>query len=141
MIYLLDTDHLTLLQRGGDAGSKIRNRLSLVAPDDYGTTIVTYEEQAEGWLAEISRAKDATQTVEAYRRLNANFRFFINISLWQFTDKAAKHFDEWRKEKIRVGTRDLRIAAIAVSNDATVLTRNRRDFERVPALRVEDWTV
>lgn len=34
---------------------------------------------------------------------------------------------------------DLKIASIALANDATVLTRNARDFGKVPNLRIEDW--
>lgn len=40
----------------------------------------------------------------------------------------------------RIGTMDLKIAAIALANDATLLSRNLRDFGKVPGLRVEDWT-
>jgi tRNA(fMet)-specific endonuclease VapC len=36
---------------------------------------------------------------------------------------------------------DLRIASIAIANQMTLLTRNRVDFERVPGLMFEDWTV
>lgn len=35
---------------------------------------------------------------------------------------------------------DLRIASIALVEDATVLTANTIDFEKVPGLRIDDWT-
>jgi tRNA(fMet)-specific endonuclease VapC len=41
----------------------------------------------------------------------------------------------------KTGVRDLRIAAIALTNNLTVLTNNRRDFAIVPGLTIEDWTV
>ena len=41
--------------------------------------------------------------------------------------------------RIRIGTMDLKIAAIALANDAILLSRNLTDFSKVPALRVEDW--
>ena len=53
---------------------------------------------------------------------------------------AAEAFEEWRATRVRVGTTDLRIAAIARTNMLTILTRNRRDFERIPDVNVEDWT-
>jgi len=34
---------------------------------------------------------------------------------------------------------DLKIAAICIAHDATLLTRNVRDFEAIPGLRVENW--
>ncbi len=41
--------------------------------------------------------------------------------------------------KLNVGHDDLRIAAIALENNAVVVTRNTRDFARVPELKVENW--
>jgi tRNA(fMet)-specific endonuclease VapC len=49
-------------------------------------------------------------------------------------------FDQLKSAKIRIGTMDLRIAAIALSRNLTVLTRNLSDFGKVPGLRIEDWT-
>lgn len=40
----------------------------------------------------------------------------------------------------RLDESDLRIAAIALVNDLTLITGNTRHFSRVPGLRVEDWT-
>jgi tRNA(fMet)-specific endonuclease VapC len=39
-----------------------------------------------------------------------------------------------------IGDRDLMIAATALANRMGVLTSNTREFDRVPGLRVEDWT-
>jgi len=40
-----------------------------------------------------------------------------------------------------LGSRHLKIAAVALTNDLTVLSRNRRDFGQVPGLKVDDWSV
>jgi tRNA(fMet)-specific endonuclease VapC len=54
---------------------------------------------------------------------------------------AADVFEDLRKQRIRIGTMDLRIAAIALAHGMTVLTRNLIDFRRVPDLTAEDWTL
>ena len=59
----------------------------------------------------------------------------------QFDDASAAEFERLKRSRVRIGTMDLKIAAIALANNATVLTRNIKDFSRVPELRVEDWTL
>jgi tRNA(fMet)-specific endonuclease VapC len=44
-----------------------------------------------------------------------------------------------RRQKLRIGSRDPKIAATALLNHAILLSANRTDFETVPALRVENW--
>jgi tRNA(fMet)-specific endonuclease VapC len=56
-------------------------------------------------------------------------------------DRAAAHFDALKHQHIRIGTQDLKIASIALANDATVLIRNTQDFSRVPSINFEDWSV
>jgi tRNA(fMet)-specific endonuclease VapC len=53
---------------------------------------------------------------------------------------AANEFHRIRKLYPRIGTMDLKIAAIAIVNNAIVLTRNTSDFGQVANLQIEDWT-
>ena len=57
-----------------------------------------------------------------------------------FTNEAAAVFRQLVRARLGVGTMDLKIAAITLTNDATLLTRNVSDFGRIPGLRFEDWT-
>lgn len=139
MIYLLDTDHVSLIQRGGDVALPLLTRLRPLPPDDYGTTIVTYEEQCRGWADQIHRAHAAAERIEAYACLSASLRFFSAIAVWEYTPAAEAQAA--LLSTLRIGTKDRRIAAIALVNGATVLTRNLRDFGKVPGLVVEDWTL
>jgi tRNA(fMet)-specific endonuclease VapC len=56
-----------------------------------------------------------------------------------FDVQSANIFKALRAQKVRIGTQDLKIAAIAPANDALLLSANLRDFQQVPNLRVEDW--
>jgi tRNA(fMet)-specific endonuclease VapC len=58
-----------------------------------------------------------------------------------FDDKAATMYEKLLLQKLRIGTQDLLIASIVLSKNAVLLTRNNRDFSRVPSLRLDDWTV
>ena len=51
-----------------------------------------------------------------------------------------QQYQKLRLQKIRIGTLDLRITAITLCHEATLLTRNRRDFEQVTDLQIEDWS-
>jgi tRNA(fMet)-specific endonuclease VapC len=109
-------------------------------PEEVAVTVVTYEEQMRGWLAYISRAKTTQQQVEAYRRLRSHIERYRRIPLADFDEHAAGELERLRQARVRIGTMDLKIAAIALANDATPLTRNLSDFRKIPGLRVEDWT-
>ena len=57
------------------------------------------------------------------------------------TAAAVARFEQLVRLKLNVKRNDLRIAATALELGATVVTRNRRDFARVPGLVIEDWSV
>ncbi len=78
--------------------------------------------------------------VFAYKLLHETFTFYFTIPIIDFDERAAAVMSDLPQRKIRIGTLDLRIAAITLAADATLVTRNRRDFERVPELSIEDWS-
>ena len=136
MIYLLDTDHVSELQGRGAAGQRLAACLRHVPPDDYGTTIITFKEQVRRRLAQVAASPNAV----TYAALHITFQFYSSLALWQFSDAAEQQFAAWKQAKMRVGTQDLKIAAIAYTTGATLLTRNLRDFLPIPGLLAEDWT-
>src|SRR5437764_1273286 len=109
------------------------------AADSGAVTIVTAEEQLRGWLAKIHRIKDARDQIGPYRELGELLQIFNRMPVIPFDNRAADEFGRLRQQKVRIGTLDLKIAAITLANDALLLTANRRVFARVPGLRFENW--
>ena len=65
-MYLLDTDHLSVLERGGAAAERLRRRLQTVSPDEVAATVVSYEEQTRSWLSYLARSRSLEEQVIAY---------------------------------------------------------------------------
>jgi tRNA(fMet)-specific endonuclease VapC len=139
---LLDTDHLSVLQwKEQPACDRLLARLDQLSPDDIATSIVSFHEQVQGWLALLARARKPAQVVLAYTKLEAIWRSFLKMNVLSFAEEAQSQFDQLRQVCRRLQTMDLRIASIALVSQATLLSRNLRDFRGVPGLVVEDWTV
>jgi tRNA(fMet)-specific endonuclease VapC len=119
----------------------LRERLTDRDEHEVATTIVNYEEQIRGWMAYIAGARSIDSQVEAYRRLRNHLDNYRQVPVLDFDQAAAAVYQRLRRARIRIGTMDLKIAAIAISNDATLLSRNLRDFQRVADLKCEDWSV
>jgi tRNA(fMet)-specific endonuclease VapC len=141
MIFLLDTDHLTLVKYvESERGRRLADRLRALPSSDVITlSIVSIEEQMRGWLAAIAKERQVARQVSAYSALMGLFEYFRKYTIIPFDDRGAKQFDELRSAKIRLGSMDLKIAATALSNQAVLLSANLSDFKRVPGLRVENW--
>ena len=92
-------------------------------------------------MSHLAKARSTDQQVVAYRRLKEFLDRYRELTVQEFNEAAAAEFARLQRQRLRIGTMDLKIAAIALARGATVLTRNLRDFGRVPALSVEDWTV
>lgn len=139
--YILDTDHFTLLEK---VHPIVTQRVGAVNPDDISITVVTAEEKVQGWLSAIRRSSQSSQPerlVWAYIGLRDVVKYINRFHIIDFSLDDYARFTELRSQKIRIGTQDLRIAAIALSRNAILVTRNQSDFAKVPGLLLADWTI
>jgi tRNA(fMet)-specific endonuclease VapC len=135
--FLLDTDHISLHERGHPP---LRERLEAVSPDLIAVSVVTVEEALRGRLAVLARHSSGENRQRAYAKLLETVRFFGSIQVVLFGARCEEQYQALRAQRVRAGTQDLRIAATALANGFTLVTRNRRDFARVPGLPIEDWS-
>ncbi|MDQ3062573.1 MAG: type II toxin-antitoxin system VapC family toxin [Acidobacteriota bacterium] len=138
---ILDTDCLSLIERkSGAEFLRLTAKLAEFAPDEIATSIITFEEQMRGWMAFIAKANSIEKQISAYEKLARFLESYRYIPIIQFDEKAGKIFQDLKSRKIRVGTMDLKIASIAISQNALLISRNLSDYLQIPNLRVEDWT-
>jgi tRNA(fMet)-specific endonuclease VapC len=136
-MYILDTDHLSLIQRNGQEGKRILAKLAIV--EAVAVTVITYEEQIRGRLNFLSRAKTLDEQVLAYDGLQRLAVDYQSIIIIPFSRTAALEHQRLRKVYPRTGNMDLKIAAIALTHEAILLTRNESDFRQIIELRIENW--
>ena len=138
---LLDTHHLSVLEwQEQPACNRLLMRLDQLPSDDIATSIVSFQEQAQGALAYLRRARKNDEIVTAYVKLEMIWRWFLKMNVLSFDAAAQSRFAELKPSCSRVKTMDLRIACIALVTGSILLSRNLRDFRGVPGLVVEDWT-
>ncbi len=141
-MFVLDSDHLSFLQRQrGTEFERLSQRCAEHEPTDFYLTIISFHEQFNGWTKFIARAKNSIGLVRGYTELEGVINSFARVQVLPFSSAAADVLDELKKHRVRVGAMDLRIASIVIANQMTLLTRNSVDFERVPNLCFQDWTV
>jgi tRNA(fMet)-specific endonuclease VapC len=102
-------------------------------------TVVTVEEQMRGWLAEIRRHKDPQRQISPYAKFQRQVEAFADWMVLAWDADCAELFLDLRRQGLRLGTMDLKIGCIVMAHDATLLTRNAKDFAEVPGLRFENW--
>ena len=136
---VFDTDVLVEILAGN---SEFVERAAAIPPDQQSITIVTVEEILRGRLHAVRQAEAGqgrVSVVAAYGLFAESVSDFQRLLVLPYTTGADALFRQWRQQKVRVATHDLRIAAICVANQATLASRNRRDFDQVPGLAVEYW--
>ena len=138
--YILDTDCFSLWQQN----HPMMVQQVKVNAENLAVTIVTVEEVIRGRFNVIRQASEPSQAdklVLAYTRLWDTLDDFKNLNILKFDQNAFTIYTEFFRQRIRIGTQDLRIAAIVLANNASLVTRNYRDFSRVPDLVQKDWRI
>jgi tRNA(fMet)-specific endonuclease VapC len=135
-LYIFDTDHLSLYGRNLPTLVTRVNQSSVILT----TTVVSAEEQFRGRLAQIAGAKNDTLRSRYYIWLTETMAFLSRLQILQYTDQSQSIFASLQGYRSQVGRQDLRIAAITIAHGGVLLTRNRRDFDLVPGLMMEDWS-
>lgn len=137
MMFVLDTDILTLLLRGHTRVTQRTNS----APREVVITIISRIEMLQGRFASVLKADDSGRLLEAHERLTETELDLEELTILPIDAVAAAEFDRLRQNKKvkKIGRGDLLIAAIALAHRATLVTRNLGHFRQVPGLAVENW--
>ena len=138
MLHIFDTDHISLLQR---RNAHVIARLARIGLDERAVTIITVIEQIQGRLAVIHHATSEADVARGCERLQETMGFYASLYVLPYDVEAQLQFAHLRRQQVRIGTQDLRIAAIALSKNARLVTRNTRDFAKVPGLHIVDWSL
>jgi tRNA(fMet)-specific endonuclease VapC len=138
LLVVLDTNHFSVLAHEAVAGVALQRRL-VDNDSQVHTTIVTAQEVFEGWFALIKRHSPGRDQIRGYSQFQHSMALLTRLRILPFDEDAATRFELLQRQRIRIGTMDLKIAAICLAHDATLLTRNLVDFEKVPGLRGENW--
>jgi tRNA(fMet)-specific endonuclease VapC len=123
MKYLFDTNSIIYLLV--DEYSALTQRVAETDVGDIGVSAISYAEISLG----IYLGKPPEQSL-----LDA---FLVDVPLVPFDEASARVY---ARLPFKRGSFDRLIAAQAIQNGLTVISRNMRDFAELPGLRVEDWT-
>jgi tRNA(fMet)-specific endonuclease VapC len=134
---VLDTDTVSLLEHGNE---RVSVRLGLVT-QEVVTTTITRIEILQGRFASILKAADGGQLLLAQQRLEQSESRLRTVRILPIDEVVAAEFNLLRDNKKlkKLGRADLLIASIALANQATLVTRNLKDFRLVPGLQMENW--
>lgn len=139
MTYVLDTDTFTLAYFGR-AG--VRDRIER---ERVSHTVligqVTRLEVLDGRIQAVLKAADGAAALRAVNGLRLSEEYLGGFGVLAFDDRASEHFDRLLPDKRvkKLGRKDLLHACVALAHDATLVTRNTKDFQPIPNLKLANW--
>jgi tRNA(fMet)-specific endonuclease VapC len=137
-LYVLDTDIFSLWRT---AHPIVSQRVSSCPHTDLAITIITVEEQLSGWSAQLRRVRKIDDLARVYQQFTESVSKLAGLPILSFTEPAILRYQHLKTLRLNIGGYDLRIAAITLEQGGILVSRNLRDFQRVPNLVAEDWSV
>lgn len=132
-LYLLDTNICIFLLNQRSGFENIVRRLDGMRREDIGISAITVAELEFG-VAASKKQHDNTKRLE---------RFLLEFEVIAFDRASAAAYGPLRSmlqaQGTPIGPMDFLIAAHALALNATLVTNNTREFQRVPGLSLEDW--
>jgi tRNA(fMet)-specific endonuclease VapC len=139
-LYILDTDHISLFLGNYPP---VRDKV-LQLKAECSITVISVQEIFNGWVGQLNRVENEAYKIEIYQRLHLTTQFIQQMPVLNYEQTASIQYQQIIKANPTLAKRrlekDMRIAAIAIANEAIIVTRNKRDFEQVPKLIMEDWS-
>lgn len=137
-MHLLDTDTLSRWFRGD---VRVLRRLQEAAEPGVATTIVSKIEALRGRFDQLLKAANVAEFLRAQELLARTEEFLGRVRIVPLDAAAVAEFERLVTIKglKKIGRGDLLIAGIALTRRATLVSRNLRDFRRIPNLQVVNW--
>jgi tRNA(fMet)-specific endonuclease VapC len=138
-LWILDTDHTSLFLAGN------KSVIAQVAKyfDQIAITIITVQELFNGWNGKLNDPRQANNLSNLYTKLWQTTEFLKIITILNFNRDAEVCYNNLRQNNHNLAKKrlekDLRIASIALMQNAIVVTRNYKDFSQIPNLQLENW--
>ena|ERR1051326_1622414 len=127
MKYLIDTDYVADYLKGYQAATTV---LTQLLSEGIGISIITFAEVYEG----IYYGQNRHQHEVGFRR------FVTTTPVLSISRAIARHFalirGDLRTKGLLIPDPDLYIAATAISHKLTLVTRNLKDYQRIPKLNM-----
>ncbi|MDQ2686632.1 MAG: type II toxin-antitoxin system VapC family toxin [Armatimonadota bacterium] len=141
-MYVLDTDTTSNFFRGGNTA--LIARVLSESRENIWLPVIVAEEQLKGRLAVIAKLnsaspQDGAKSPRTYDFLIRTMSDLAEFGILPYTDEAEQLFRRWSPAEKRAGTRDCKIAAIAITYGFTVVTSNTNHYRSIPNVRLVDW--
>jgi tRNA(fMet)-specific endonuclease VapC len=111
-LYVLDPDMLTLFEEGHTV---VVERVRAAPPESICTTIISVQEQLDGWNDRLPQAKNQVMLAGIYLKFTQTVQFLSRLHILSFEIAAIERFDGLKRAKLNIGKMDLRIAASATA--------------------------